>query len=153
MFVDFSIFMVFLDRDIISKWLLRSAAAHSSFYVPPPLYSLGWIDLTWIQQILVCDWLDSARAMEISILIGLRRCQFLSRIVAYSFHLWLCSFLFLWYSTRNCWGFFFKSLKYRRLYSFFLFVCLFLWSSFLNCFWTSSISRTCSLTINHQGSL
>lgn len=34
MFVDFSIFIGFLNRDIISKWLLRSAAAHSSIVYP-----------------------------------------------------------------------------------------------------------------------
>lgn len=48
MFVDFSIFTGFLNRDFISKWLLRSAAAHSSIvyssthiYSDPDLSNLG----------------------------------------------------------------------------------------------------------------
>lgn len=40
MFVDFSIFTGFLNRDFISKWLLRSAAAHSSsVYSSTHIYS------------------------------------------------------------------------------------------------------------------
>lgn len=74
MFDGFSIFTGFLNREFISKWLLRNIPRS---FAPPRIYSPSRIYLTWSEETLVRDWSGAARAGARSRLTGRLGCQLL----------------------------------------------------------------------------